>query len=179
MSRSVVWAAAVSLLIGLVAAEVRAQDGPGGTLVKADAIRAVADRSIAERTSDVAIRTIEAAGGHVGIGVIYRGAGHGLHQFSSHDAVTEVYQVLQGSGTIVSGGSLIDPQRRQSGSEVVGQLNGPSVSGSGIAQGTSQRLAPGDMIIIPAGMPHGFSEVDETMTIVVVRIDPRGVVALK
>lgn len=30
----------------------------------------------------------------------------------SHDSVTEVYQVLEGSGTLVTGGTLTDPERR-------------------------------------------------------------------
>ena len=86
--------------------------------------------------------------------------------------------MLEGAGTIVTGGSLVNPRRRQDG-EVVAQLNGPGESGSGIEGGVSQRLTKGYMIVIPAGTPHGFSDVEETMTIVVVRVDPHGILALK
>jgi mannose-6-phosphate isomerase-like protein (cupin superfamily) len=149
------------------------------TVVPASDIQAVAAQSIANKVSDTSIRTVDAGGHNVGIGVVYRGKGTGLKQFSSHDRVTEVYQVLEGAGTLVTGGGLVDPVRRQSGSEAVGQMNGPSLSGTAIDGGVSRHLVKGDMVIIPAGTPHGFAEVDETMTVVVVRIDPSRVIALK
>jgi mannose-6-phosphate isomerase-like protein (cupin superfamily) len=167
----------VALLFGL------AQTGPApeipATVVPAGDIQAAATQAIANKISDTSIRTVDAGGHNVGIGVVYRGKGTGLKQFSSHDSVTEIYQVIEGAGTLVTGGALLNPQRRQSGSEVVGQMNGPSVSGTAIQGGASHHVGKGDMIIIPAGTPHGFPEVDETMTIVVVRVDPDRVVALK
>jgi len=43
----------------------------------------------------------------------------------------------------------------------------------------SRRIAKGDMVIIPAGTPHWFSEVQESITYTVVRVDPGRVVKLK
>ena len=37
----------------------------------------------------------------------------------------------------------------------------------------------GDVVIIPAGVAHGFSEITEAITYMVVRVDPEKLVALK
>jgi quercetin dioxygenase-like cupin family protein len=42
-----------------------------------------------------------------------------------------------------------------------------------------RRITKGDMVIIPAGTPHWFSEIQETLTYTVVRVDPGKVIALK
>ncbi len=40
-------------------------------------------------------------------------------------------------------------------------------------------LGEGDVVIIPAGVAHGFSEITEAITYMVVRVDPEKLVALK
>lgn len=131
------------------------------------------------RGSDTPIRTIDIGGPHVGVGVLYRGRGSSPSGSSSHDKVTEVYQILEGKGTLVTGGEIVSPQRRGGGSELVGQVNGPGVSGAAIRGGVSRVVSPGDIIVIPAGTPHWFSEVEIAIVCSVVRIDPEGIVALK
>jgi mannose-6-phosphate isomerase-like protein (cupin superfamily) len=162
-----------------VVAQLRAGAPLPAAFVSTEDIQAIAAQAVADRTSDTAIRTVDAGNHHVGIGIVYRGKGIGLAGGSSHDRVSEVYQVVAGTGTIVTGGMLVNPRRRQDVSEVVAQMNGPGVTGSAIEGGVRRRLTKGDMIIIPAGTPHGFPDVEESMTILVVRIDPDRVVALK
>jgi quercetin dioxygenase-like cupin family protein len=53
------------------------------------------------------------------------------------------------------------------------------VSATAIQGGVSRRISKGDMVIIPAGTPHWFSEIQETLAYTVVRVDPQRVVALK
>jgi quercetin dioxygenase-like cupin family protein len=48
-----------------------------------------------------------------------------------------------------------------------------------IADGTSQVISPGDIVFIPAGVAHGFSEITEAITYIVYRIDPDQLVELK
>jgi quercetin dioxygenase-like cupin family protein len=43
----------------------------------------------------------------------------------------------------------------------------------------SQPIAAGDIVIVPAGVAHGFSEISEAITYMVVRVDPERLVALK
>jgi len=45
--------------------------------------------------------------------------------------------------------------------------------------GQSQDISAGDVVIIPAGVAHGFSEITETTTYMVVRIDPERLLELK
>jgi len=151
------------------------------TDVKSSDIQTVLKRVMVNLTapvSDTPVRTVDAGGHNIGIGVVYRpkGAKGGS---ASHDKVSEVYQILDGSGTLVTGGTIVNPQRRTGGQEEVTQINGPGVSGTAIDGGVSRRITKGDMVIIPAGTPHWFSEVQEALTYTIVRIDPSRVVALK
>jgi mannose-6-phosphate isomerase-like protein (cupin superfamily) len=89
-----------------------------------------------------------------------------------HDQVTEVYRILAGSGTMVTGGTLVKPQRRGSNDAALRDLTGPSTSGASIQEGESRHVGPGDIVIIPAGVGHWFSKVDRSIDYIVVRIDP-------
>ena len=48
-----------------------------------------------------------------------------------------------------------------------------------IEGGQSRKISAGDLVIIPADVAHSFSEITETITYLVVRIDPEGLVKLK
>ena len=72
---------------------------------------------------------------------------------SVHDKEAELFYVIDGSGTIVTGGKLINPTR-----------NGDNSTGSGVEGGTSKRLAKGDFVLVPEGVPHWFSKVDNELT---------------
>jgi mannose-6-phosphate isomerase-like protein (cupin superfamily) len=63
---------------------------------------------------------------------------------ASHDKDAELFVVLQGTGSIVTGGKLVDEKR----------VNANNSSGSSIAGGTSQAVAAGDVLIVPATVPH-------------------------
>src|SRR6266516_2184605 len=160
-----------------------AQAGTTKTLpatdVKAADIQATVKEEIAKNVTDIPIRTVDAGGHNVGIAVVHRGKGTNLMAGAVHDKISEVYQVLEGSGTFVDGGRLVNPQRREANSEIVTQLSGPGSSGTGIQGGVSRRLSKGDMVVIPAGTPHLFTDVQEPITYSIVRIDPGRVMALK
>ena len=165
------------LAILLALAQAGANLIPATDVTAAD-IQATLRQEIANSVTDMPIRTVDAGGHHVGIGLVHRPKG--FKGFAaSHDKVTEVYQVLEGSGTLVTGGTMVNPQRRENVAEVVTQINGPGVSGASIQGGVSRRIAKGDMVIIPAGTPHWFSEVQESITYTVVRVDPGRIVKLK
>jgi mannose-6-phosphate isomerase-like protein (cupin superfamily) len=131
--------------------------------------------------NDMPIRVVDAGGYNVGIGLVHRLKTEKGGGSASHDKVTEVFQILEGSGTLVTGGTLVDPQRRDSPASMARymQLNGPGVSGTAVQGGVSRRIAKGDMVIIPAGTPHWWSEVREALTYTVVRVDPSRVITLK
>ena len=93
--------------------------------------------------------------------------------------MTEVYHVLGGSGILVTGGRLLNPEVRDDGDSTVVQINGPGFSGQGIEGGVSRRVDKGDVIIISAGTPHRWTAVYSPVTYTVVRVDPQRVVTLK
>jgi quercetin dioxygenase-like cupin family protein len=63
-----------------------------------------------------------------------------------HPAEAEYAIVLEGSGTLVSGGTLADPKVK----------NANLTEGSQIEGGATRTLGPGDVILVPAGVPHWF-----------------------
>ena len=67
--------------------------------------------------------------------------------------VTEIYQILEGSGTYVTGGSLPDPNDRT----------------AGIRGGESHDVKAGDFVVIPPGTAHWFSKINGHITYVEVR----------
>jgi mannose-6-phosphate isomerase-like protein (cupin superfamily) len=160
-----------------------AQAGTTKTLpatdVKAADIQAAVREEIAKKLTDVPIRTVDVGGQNVSIAVVHRDKGTNLTGIASHDKVSEVYSVLEGSGTFVTGGTMVNPQKRESSSDTVKQLSGPGFAGTGIRGGVSRTLSKGDIVVIPAGTPHGFTDVQETITYTIVRIDPGRLLALK
>src|SRR5438128_10027066 len=102
------------------------------TDVKASDIQATVKEEIAKKLTDLPIRTVDVGGHNVSIAVVHRDKGTNLTAAAAHDKVSEVYSVLEGTGTFVSGGTLVNPQRRESSSETVRQLSAPGIAGSGI-----------------------------------------------
>ncbi len=153
-------------------------DVASATVVTHAEIRAVIDAAPEDRVSDVQFRMVDAGGYNVGIGVVQRPASAPGGAIE-HDKQTEIYRVLAGSGTLITGGELIDSRRLPPDGDVVKQLTGPSSYGSGIQGRESRQVTAGDMVIIPAGVPHGFSELQTDITYLVVRVDPEQLVQLK
>ena len=63
---------------------------------------------------------------------------------SLHTGEAEIIMVLEGAGTITTGGALVDATAGTNG----------NVSGKGISGGTPQHLVKGDMLMVPQGTAH-------------------------
>ena len=85
-------------------------------------------------------------------------------------SVTEIYYMLEGSGTLVTGGTLVD--ERSTGNSP--NMGTPNFAGSRIEGGVSRRVVPGDVIIIPGNVPHWFSSLDSDIRYLIFRPDPEG-----
>src|SRR6185295_15468830 len=111
--------------------------------------------------ADQQVRAADIGKGNVGIGVVYR---NGLQAEGSavaeHDLVSEVYYILEGSATLVTGSDIVGLKRRPADDRAVKFLNGPGGNGASIRNAATYHLKPGDAIIIPAGVGHWFSKVD-------------------
>jgi mannose-6-phosphate isomerase-like protein (cupin superfamily) len=79
-----------------------------------------------------------------------------------HDSQTEGYYIVSGAGTMVTGGRIVNGRRSAPDAAVTTTLNGPSCSGSIMGSDVVTReVKVGDIIIIPAGVPHGWSNIPD------------------
>lgn len=124
------------------------------------------------------IRVVDAGGHHVGVGVLYRAEGQ-TQNTAVHSKVSEVYHVMKGSGTLVTGGTVVNPKTRAADSLEVTREDGPGVTGTAIRGGVNHELKEGDVIVIPAGTPHWFSKINGSISYLVIRIDPGELIALQ
>ncbi|MEZ5293673.1 MAG: cupin domain-containing protein [Vicinamibacterales bacterium] len=67
---------------------------------------------------------------------------------SLHEAQAELFYVIEGTATLLTGGTLVSPTR-----------NGTNLSGTGIEGGVRQTFAKGDFLIVPSGIPHQFVDI--------------------
>ena len=80
----------------------------------------------------------------------------------SHDQQTEGYLIVSGSGVMVTGGRIVNGRKSGPEAEVTKVLNGPSCSGQIAGSDVVRKnVKVGDIIIIPAGVPHGWAEIPD------------------
>lgn len=169
-----------SLVLLILASPVVAQNGRPtcdrcpATYIPNQEIQAYVKRAIAEKTIDQQVRAIDAGKTNVDIGLVYRGKllAPAPNSVAEHDQVSEVYHVIDGSATLVTGPDLVDTKRRPADDRAVKMLNGPGSNSASIRNGATYQLKPGDVVIIPAGTGHWFTKIDDHITYLMVRIDP-------
>lgn len=80
----------------------------------------------------------------------------------AHDLQTEGYLIISGAGEMVTGGHIHNGRKSDPKAAVTTTLNGPSCSGAMMGSDVVRRQARvGDIIIIPAGTPHGWSDIPD------------------
>lgn len=133
------------------------------------------------RMRDQQVRAVDAGRTQIGVGIVYRTrltepAGNSV---AEHHQVSEVYHVLDGEATLVTGSEIEGLKARPADDRAVVLLNGPGGNGSSIRNGVVHHLRAGDVIIIPAGVGHWFTRVDDHIRYVMIRLDPDKVLPLK
>ena len=73
--------------------------------------------------------------------------GPGIPEVHARD--TDIFHVLEGKATLVTGGRMVDGK-----ATAADELRGARIEG-----GTARALAKGDIVIIPKGVPHWFRDV--------------------
>jgi mannose-6-phosphate isomerase-like protein (cupin superfamily) len=143
------------------------QPATSGTFISADEIEATLKKSIANNVVDQPIKAADVPGGHKASLAMLRRT-RAETSALIHDYVTEIYQIMEGSGTLVTGGSLDDGKPTD-----LTRLNA-GMSQTGVHRGgESRRVTAKDVIIVPAGTPHRFSELDGPITYLVYRFEPK------
>jgi len=133
----------------------------------------------AENLTDQQIRAVDIGKSNVAVGVVYRPKLTGASSVAEHDQVSEVYHVISGSATLVTGSDIEGLQRRPADNRAVKMLNGPGNDGKSIRNPATHQLNPGDVIVIPAGVGHWFTRIDDHIEYLMIRIDPDKVAPLK
>jgi mannose-6-phosphate isomerase-like protein (cupin superfamily) len=152
-----------------------------GTYIPVDELQAYTKKAIAEHLVDQQVRDIEIGKSHVGIGMVYRGklAAPANESVAEHDFVSEVYHIIDGTATLVTGPDLVGKKRRPADLETVRLFNGPGNNSASIRNGVTHQLKAGDVIVIPAGTGHWFTKIDDHITYLMIRIDPDKVTPIK
>jgi quercetin dioxygenase-like cupin family protein len=89
----------------------------------------------------------------------------------NHTKVAEAYYVVSGSGTLVTGGEIENVRALAANNELVTTVVGPGNNATFKKPAQSQKISAGDVVIIPAGVYHGFSEVPDHIEYVSIRPD--------
>jgi mannose-6-phosphate isomerase-like protein (cupin superfamily) len=175
-------ALAAFVALGVVA---QAQDSPkptcnkcAATYISEDEIQQYFKRAT-QPVADQQVRAVDVGKSNVDIGVVYRGKITGTPNAAEHDQVSEVYHIIEGTGTLVTGADIVGWKRRPGDQTNVRLLNGPGGDGTSIRNGVTHQLKPGDVIVIPAGVGHQFTQIDDHIRYLMVRIDPDKVTPLK
>jgi mannose-6-phosphate isomerase-like protein (cupin superfamily) len=87
------------------------------------------------------------------INVVQRGQAAGA---IAHAVGTELHHIIEGSGTLVTGGTIVRP------------AGGGSAT---IQGGETRRVGKGDVVLIPENTPHWYSQIDGTITYLEVRFN--------
>jgi quercetin dioxygenase-like cupin family protein len=74
-------------------------------------------------------------------------------QASIHDKDAELFYVMDGGATLVTGGKLVE-----------GVQTGDNWRGKAIEGGTAQKMSKGDFMMVPPGVPHWFTNIQGTIT---------------
>lgn len=72
----------------------------------------------------------------------------------AHAGNTELHYIIDGSGTLVTGGTIV---------------RGATAGAATITNGVTQHVAKGDVVIVPANSPHWYSQIDGPITYLEVR----------
>lgn len=79
---------------------------------------------------------------------------------TAHETEGELFYIIDGAATLVTGGKLIEPAR-----------NGANLSSTkGVEGGVAQKLSKGDFVMVPAGMPHWFTEIQGSVTVMALHL---------
>ena len=128
---------------------------------------------------DRQVKVVDIGDANVAVGVLFRDRIEADDEPVGgivHTHVSEVYYITKGSGTLVTGGTLLGRRDAPSDSDIVNVLVGDSFFTS-VARGDGQvrEVREGDIVVIPAGVFHGWHSVDERVEMVSIRPDPKKV----
>lgn len=136
------------LLVGAGALAAQQLGAPPATYMSEQQILADLDRAEASSAS--------AAGWSVTVapGISVRRRSSSVENYAvMHPYSMEIYRILEGSGTLVTGGVLVLPLAESTDPNVIRTQNG-------IDGGLARQVRAGDVLVLQPGTPHWFSQID-------------------
>lgn len=122
--------------------------------------------------SDLPIRVVDVGGYRVGVFGVFRPKSLPGDAIAHETRTSEVYYMLDGAGTLVTGGTIVGLKPPPPG-------RNPGPRGDRIEGGVSRRVVAGDITIIPGRTPHWWSSLESDIHYLIVRPDPVGNMTLK
>jgi mannose-6-phosphate isomerase-like protein (cupin superfamily) len=183
--RRLALAIACALLVG--GAVARAQQGAaagnrpadgtytGGlpaTYLTSEDVRAFLEALPKDVITDAPIRTVDVGGYRVGVFGVFRPKTDPGDAIAHEVRTTEIYYILEGGGTLVTGGTITGIKPPPPG-------RSPGPRGDRIDGGVTRHVAKGDIIIIPGRTPHWWSSLDGDINYLIYRPDPDNRLGLK
>jgi hypothetical protein len=126
---------------------------------------------------DQQIKVVDAGPYNLGVGIIHReptkDPPDGTAPCIIHHNQTETYIIVSGAGTLVTGGAIMNSKEIAKDSLAYTTLNGPSANGFvKLSEAQVRPVKPGDIIIIPPDVCHGWIKVTDHVNYLSVRPDP-------
>ena len=143
-----------------------AQEPPSASVVAAGKVASTLKHSVETNTLDTKMIETAVKGGIIRVGIVHRQNAEAKPLM--HQQLSEIYNIIEGSGTLMTGGTMPEP-RPVSDPPNLGPT--PSFSGDAVG-GTVRKVGPQDIVIVPAGMPHRFIQLDGPITYVIYRFEP-------
>ena len=176
-----------AMLLATIPLAARSQDpdpeptcsGCPASYIPNEEIQAYLKRAIADRIIDQQVRAVDIGKSNVAVGLVHRTKIEKPGEVAEHDLVSEVYHVMSGSATLVTGTEMEGMERRPATNTNVRMLNGPGHNAKSVRNGVTHQLKAGDVIVIPAGTGHWFTKIDDHITYLMIRVDPDKVAPLK
>jgi mannose-6-phosphate isomerase-like protein (cupin superfamily) len=126
-----------------------------------------------DKISDSPVRIVDVGGSRIGIYGVFRPKSLPGDAVLHETRTSEVYVMLEGAATLVTGGSLAGRKATPTGA------GSTTVRGSSIEGGVTRRITKGDVVVIPGGTPHWWSILEGDIKYMIVRSDPDSRMTLK
>jgi mannose-6-phosphate isomerase-like protein (cupin superfamily) len=154
-------------MVGLSAAISTAAQSPlpAGD-VTAGEIKAFIDGLPKDAISDRPIRSFDAGSHRVTVYGVFRPQSLTGDAILHETRTSETYYMLEGAGTLVTGGTLADLIQPPA------SPTSTSVRGRRIDGGVSRRVTVGDVVVIPGRTPHWWSSLDSDIRYLIIRSIP-------
>lgn len=175
MSKRIYLSAAIASWIACTAVRAQAPKSAGAATYVTPSEMTTALKTAPNQSApliDRPVRVIEAGGHNLGVAMVQRTSAD--QNALIHDKIDEIYYILEGGGMLVTGGTLVKSEQTTSSPTI-----GPGWRGESIKDGQTRRVNHGDVVFIPAGVAHMFTQLDGPIRYLVYRVDPSRVLELK